>query len=51
MGMVERHNNRLYVKGSNSNEFEVDYYGKLEEVIELQYHNMQNKLFFLKKCY
>ena len=45
------YNNRLYVKGSNSNEFEVDYYGKLEEVIELQYHNMQNKLFFKKKCY
>ena len=29
------YNNRLYVKGSNSNEFEVDYYGKLEEVVEL----------------
>jgi hypothetical protein len=27
------------VKGSTSSELEVDYYGILEEVIELQYHN------------
>jgi hypothetical protein len=33
-----------------SNEFEVNYYGKLEEVIELQYHNEQNRV-FLFKCY
>ena len=26
------------IKGSTSSEFEVDYYGRLEEVIELQYH-------------
>jgi hypothetical protein len=38
------------IKGSTSNEFEVDYYKKLEEFIELQYHSKQNKL-FLFKCY
>jgi hypothetical protein len=32
---VERHNNEVCVKRSTSNEFEVDYYGKLEKVIEL----------------
>ena len=32
------------------NEFEVNYYGKLEEVIELQYHSEQNRV-FLFKCY
>jgi len=44
------YNNSFYVMGSTSNEFEVDYYGKLEEVIELQYHNEYNKV-FLFKCY
>jgi hypothetical protein len=40
MGRVERHIIVEFVlKGSTSNEFEVDYYRKLEEVIELQYHN------------
>ena len=29
------YNNGVCVNGSISNEFEVDYYGKLEEVIEL----------------
>ena len=29
---------------------EVDYYGRLEEVVELQYHSEQNKV-FLFKCY
>jgi hypothetical protein len=29
------YNNGVCVKGSISNEFEVGYYGKLEEVIEL----------------
>jgi len=29
------YNNGVYVKGSTSSEFEVDYYGKLEEVVEL----------------
>jgi len=38
------------VKGSTSSELEVDYYGRLEEVIELQYHNEQNRV-FLFKCY
>jgi hypothetical protein len=27
------------VKGSTSSELEVDYYGRLEEVVELQYHS------------
>jgi hypothetical protein len=31
-------------------EFEVDYYDKLEEVVELQYHSEQN-IVFLFKCY
>jgi hypothetical protein len=34
------------VKGSTSNEFEVNYYGKLEEVIELKYHSEQNRVFY-----
>jgi hypothetical protein len=38
------------VKGSTCSEFEVDYYGKLEEVVKLQYHNEQN-IVFLFKCY
>jgi len=33
------YNNRVCVKRSTSNKFEVDYYKKLEEVIELQYHS------------
>jgi hypothetical protein len=41
---------RKCVIGSTCSEFEVDYYGKLEEVIELQYYIEQNKV-FLFKCY
>jgi hypothetical protein len=37
------YNSGVCVKGPTSNEFEVDYYGKLEEVIELQHHNEHNK--------
>jgi len=33
------YNNDVCIKGSIFNEFEVDYYGKLEEVVELQYHS------------
>ena len=44
------YNSGVCIKGSTYSEFEVDYYGKLEEVIELQYHNEQNKV-FLFKCY
>jgi hypothetical protein len=44
------YNSGVYVKGSTSSELEVDYYGRLEEVIELQYHNEQNRV-FLFKCY
>lgn len=38
------------VKGSTSSQLEVDYYGRLEEVVKLQYHSEQNKV-FLFKCY
>ena len=44
------YNSTVCIKGSTSSEFEVDYYGRLEEVIELQYHSEQNKV-FLFKCY
>ena len=43
------YNNGVCVKGSSYSEFEVGYYGKLEEVFELQYHNEQN-IVFLFKC-
>jgi hypothetical protein len=33
------YNNSVYVKGSTSSELEVDYYGRLEEVVGLQYHS------------
>ena len=42
------YNRVVYVKGSISNESEVDYWKKLEEVIELQYHNKQNRVFLFK---
>jgi len=44
------HNSGVCVKGSTSSELEVDYYGKLEEVVELQYHSEHNRV-FLFKCY
>jgi hypothetical protein len=44
------YNGGVCVKGSTCSEFEIDYYGKLEEVIELQYHSDHNKV-FLFKCY
>jgi len=44
------YNNGVCVKVSTSSELEVDYYGRLVEVIELQYHNEQN-IVFLFKCY
>jgi hypothetical protein len=44
------YNSGVCVQRSNSSEFEVDYYGKLEEVIELQNHSKHNKV-FLFKCY
>jgi hypothetical protein len=44
------YNSGIYVKRSICNEFEVDYYEKLEDVIELQYHNEHNRV-FLFKCY
>jgi len=44
------YNSSVCVKGSASNELEVDSYGRLEEVVELQYHSGQNRV-FLFKCY
>jgi hypothetical protein len=44
------YNNGVCVKGSTYSEFEVDYYGKLKEVVESQYHSEQNRV-FLFKCY
>jgi hypothetical protein len=41
------YNNGVYVKGSTCSEFEVDYYGKLEEVVELQYHRSGIEYFYL----
>ena len=41
-------NNKVCVHESTSNKFEVDYYGKLEEVIELQYYSKQNRVFLFK---
>ena len=38
-------NNGVCVKGFTSNEFKVDYYKKLEEVIKLQYYNQNNNFF------
>jgi hypothetical protein len=42
------YNNVVCIKGSTSSEFEVDYYGRLEEVIKLQYHSEQNRVFFIQ---
>jgi hypothetical protein len=44
------YNNSVCFKGSTSSELKVDYYGRLEEVIELKYHSEQNRVFLLK-CY
>jgi hypothetical protein len=44
------YNSKVCVKGLTSNEFEVDYYEKLKEVIELQYHSKHNRKYLLK-CY
>jgi hypothetical protein len=44
------YNSGVCVKGSTSSELEVDYYGRLEEVVKLQYHSEHNKV-FLFKCY
>jgi hypothetical protein len=42
------YNSGVYVKRSTSNEFEVDYYEKLEEIIELKYYNKYNRVFLFK---
>jgi len=43
---IKIYTNEVYVKGSISNEFEVDYYEKLEEMIELQYYSELDKVFY-----
>ena len=40
------YNNGVCIKGSTSSEFEVDYYGRLEEVIELQIIASRIKCFY-----
>ena len=42
------YNNGVCVKGSTSSELEVEYYGRLEEVVELQYHSEHNRVFLFK---
>jgi len=42
------YNNGVCIKGSTCSEFEVDYYGKLEEVIKLQYHSERKRVFLFK---
>jgi len=44
------YNNGVCVKESTSSELEVDYYGRLKEVVELQYHSEYIRV-FLFKCY
>jgi hypothetical protein len=44
------YNSKVCVKESTFNEFKADYYGRLEKVMELQYHRAQN-IIFLFKCY
>ena len=44
------YNSGVCIKGSIYSDFEVDYYGRLEEAIALQYHSEQNRV-FLFKCY
>jgi hypothetical protein len=40
------YNNVVCFKGSTFNEFEGEYYEKLEEIIELQYHSKHNRVFY-----
>jgi hypothetical protein len=51
-GKEERHTTAVFMLRDPLvvSELEVDYYGRLEEVVELQYHNEQN-IVFLFKCY
>ena len=44
------YNSGVCVNGSTSSELEVDYYSRLEEVVEIQYHSEQN-IVFLFNCY
>jgi len=46
----KKYNNGVCVKGSTSSELEVDYCGRLKEVVKQQYHSEQNRV-FLFKCY
>ena len=48
-----RHGRKTYnigvcVKVSTCSEFEIDCYGRLEEIVELQYHSKHNRVFFFR---
>jgi len=43
-----RDNSGVCVKGSTCSEFEIEYDGKLEGVVELQYHSEHNRVFFIQ---
>jgi hypothetical protein len=43
---IKTYNSGVCVKGSISNDFEIDYYEKLEEVIELQNYSELDKVFY-----
>jgi len=43
---IKTYNSGVCVKGSISNDFEIDYYEKLEEVIELQNYSELDKGFY-----
>ena len=42
------YNSGVCVKGSTCSELKVDYYGRLEEVVKLQYHSEHNRVFLFK---
>ena len=45
------HNSGVCVKGSSYNEYECDYYGSLDEVLEVEYHGVGRCVVVLFKCY
>ena len=49
MGRVT-HNSGVCVKGSCYNEYECDYYGSLDEVLEVEYHDVRRCVVVLFKC-
>jgi hypothetical protein len=45
---INIYNIEFCIRGSISNKFEVDYYDKLQKVIELRYHRLQDIMFLFK---